>query len=255
MMRWVPLLISIFWFAAAAAAAQPTVRLEAEGGRFIMLEDGVAWVPEAGSPPPPVMIVLHGAGGNAATALSNVIGEASRRGIAVVAVKSGGRTWDAMDVMLGRSGGGFAGGAKRLPSADRNRIARALDALAEDTPVDRSRLALFGFSDGASMALSLGVASPETYPFVVAFAPGGVIERRAGKAAARQEVVIAHGTEDRIIPYRHDVAYVCPKVTAGDRTVRFVTFSGGHRVDQPSLRAILDAFLDPGRTVGEPGCP
>lgn len=252
MLRWIFLILLVLL--GSSADAQPMIKLEAHGGRFLALEDdAVAYLPDPdpSGAPPPLMIVLHGAGGNAATALRNVIGEASLRGIALVAVKSQAGTWDALGPLFSN----FSGSSIRLPGGDKKRIEDAVAALKAEAPIDEDRIALFGFSDGATMALSLGADSPKDYPFVIAFAPGGVIQRHAGKAAANQLMIIAHGTADRIIPYRHDLANVCPKVAVGKRSVRFITFEGGHRVNQSALRDVLDAFLDRSRTVGIEGCP
>lgn len=254
MSRVVALLLAIA--AVGTAEAQPTIVLEAEGGRFHQLEDGaMAWIPDDDGKVRPLLVVLHGAGGNAATSLQPVVGEASRRGIAVVAVKSGGRTWDALDAMRGSEVGGFSGGPARLPSGDRKRIERAVEAVSGVGRIDPAQVALFGFSDGASMALSLGLKEPEDYPHVIAFAPGGVIPAKGGKDADSQRVLIAHGTGDTIIPYAHDLGYVCPKVERSGRTPRFITFDGGHQVDRAALGQALDHFLDPSIDVGTEGCP
>lgn len=254
MSRVLAFLLAIAGF--GSASAQPTIVLEAEGGRFHQLEEGaMAWIPDDDGTPRPLLVVLHGAGGNAATSLQPVLGEASRRRISVVAVKSGGRTWDALEAMRGSEVGGFSGGAARLPSGDRKRIERAVEAVAGVGQIDETRLALFGFSDGASMALSLGLKDPSAYPHVIAFAPGGVIPAKGGKDAKEQRVLIAHGTADTIIPYAHDLGHVCPKVERSGRAVRFITFEGGHRVEQTALGQALDHFLDPSQAVGIEGCP
>lgn len=41
--------------------------------------------------------------------------------------------------------------------------------------IDPSRLAVAGFSDGASYALSLGVANGDLFSHIIAFSPGGCV--------------------------------------------------------------------------------
>ena len=45
-------------------------------------------------------------------------------------------------------------------------------------PVDPTHLAISGFSDGASYALSLGLANADLFTHIVAFSPGFVIYTR-----------------------------------------------------------------------------
>lgn len=248
-------LSAVALIAAQPVVGQDSITLEAHGGRFLSLEqDAVAYLPDPApdGSAPPLMIVLHGAGGNAATALRNVITEASLRGIALVAVKSRAGTWDALGPLFIPN---FPGGPDRLPPGDKLRIEQAVASLRAVEEIDEKRVTLFGFSDGATMALSLGSDDPKRYPMVVAFAPGGVIARRAGRDGERQQTIIAHGTRDGIIPYKHNIENVCPKVSATGRPVRFITFDGGHQVDQASLRSVLDAVLDRSKVVGQKGCP
>ncbi|MBW0144258.1 alpha/beta hydrolase [Sphingomicrobium clamense] len=236
---------------AVPAMAQPMVTLEAHGGRFVMLDkDAIGYLPDPdpSGAPAPVMIVLHGRGGNAATALAGVVGEASRRGIALVAPKSRGQTWDALRAFSSQS----TRSPGRLPGGDAKQIANAVEALSAHGAIDRSRIALFGFSDGATMALSLGAARPADYPLVIAFAPGGILRTRGD---AEQRFMIAHGTEDAIIPFSHGAGRVCPAVERLGRDVRFLPYGAGHVVDPAALGEALDSFLDPARPFGSPGCP
>lgn len=234
----------------------PTIALHAERGAFVLLEDeALAYLPETtDGDAAPVLVVLHGAGGNAATAMAAVADEASRRGVAVVAPKSRGSTWDVIAAAMG-GGSGFSNPDARLPGGDRKRIARALEALAAKAPVDPERLALMGFSDGASMALSLGIAEPARYPYVMAFAPGAVLSGGGGKAARAQRVLIAHGTADTVIPYAHDTGVVCPKAARGGRQIRFVTTNARHEVDAETLALAFDDFLSPATRPPAEGCP
>lgn len=236
------------------AHAQDTITLEASGGSFMQLESGALGYRPADPPPAagyPTMVVLHGAGGNAASGLAPVIAEASARSIALVAVKSGGRSWD---VFAGKSPvSGFASsGPRRLPKGDRKRIEEALAAMAESLPVDPARTALYGFSDGASMALSLGAADPERFPVVIAFAPGGMI---AGKSGEGQRVVIAHGRADRILPFSAAADTICRAVSRGGRSIRFLAHDGDHVVPRSLLGTALDDFLDPASRPAGEGCP
>ena len=50
--------------------------------------------------------------------------------------------------------------------------------------IDRRRIAVGGFSDGATYALTLGVSNGDLFPAVIAFSPGGIVARRAAGRAA-----------------------------------------------------------------------
>lgn len=254
MTRLAILLLVAVSFLPEGAHAQDTITLEASGGSFMQMDDGAMGYRPADPPPAagyPTMVVLHGAGGNAASGLAPVIAEASRRGIALVAVKSGGRSWD---VFSGKSAvSGFSSsGPRRLPKGDRKRIEKALAALSDRLPVDPARTALYGFSDGASMALSLGAANPDLFPVVLAFAPGGMI---AGKSGEGQRVVIAHGRADRILPFSAAANSICRTASRGGRSIRFLAHDGDHVVPRALLGTALDDFLDPASRPAGEGCP
>jgi phospholipase/carboxylesterase len=63
--------------------------------------------------------------------------------------------------------------------------------------VDAGRLAVEGFSDGASYALSIGLTNGDLLTHVVAFSPGF-----ASPVAytGKPPVFVSHGTHDEVLP-------------------------------------------------------
>ena len=61
-------------------------------------------------------------------------------------------------------------------------INRALEEAFARCAIDRSRLAIGGFSDGASYALSLGLANGDVFSYIIAFSPGFIVRAQLGDA-------------------------------------------------------------------------
>jgi predicted esterase len=104
---------------------------------------------------------------------------------------------------------------------------------------------LAGFSDGASFALSLGLANPTIVRGVIAFAPGFHLEPAA--INPRQRLFIAHSPTDKILSFdrtRDDTVASLKRAGLG---VRFRPFEGGHRVDKSVLAEGVNFVL--GRTA------
>src|SRR4051794_17435629 len=108
--------------------------------------DGLLYVPSGyrADRPAPLVVMLHGAGGNARDAMGPLRGLTDLAGFLLLAPDSRGRTWD---VLLGGFGPDVA------------YINRALEWSFGRYAVDPSRVAVAGFSDGASYALSLGLGN------------------------------------------------------------------------------------------------
>ena len=102
--------------------------------------------------------MFHGAGGAAEQGLRLVRGEADARDALVLSIKSTGTTWDVI------AGGGFG--------PDLERLEAALTYAVASYPVDPRRMAVGGFSDGASYALSVGLTNGDLFGQVIAFSPG-----------------------------------------------------------------------------------
>ncbi len=130
-------------------------------GRFHMQGAAEAQPAAVYVPPTPrrgplrLVVMLHGAGGVARSAVNLLREEADRHRLLLLAPKSSAGTWDVL-------GGGYG--------PDVANIDRLLTAVAA-----RYRLrwyTLGGFSDGASYALSLGLTNGDVFDSLIAFSPG-----------------------------------------------------------------------------------
>jgi phospholipase/carboxylesterase len=216
------------------AQAQPSAQA------LVDLGDGaLAYVPAAiGPAPAPLLILLHGAGGRPEQMVARFRAEADRRGFLLLAPRSAGTTWD---VILD------SGRADRPtdPRArvDPPRIEAALARLRARAAVDSRRVALGGFSDGASYALSLAPLRPDLYRHILAFSPGMVI-RLEGRRG-RQDVFLAHGRSDRVLPFANAAGRLVPVLEGQDHRVTFRPFEGGHEVPRDVVTAAVNAWLGP----------
>ncbi len=159
-----------------------------------------------------LVVALHGAGGQPAAAVRLFDRIADRRGLAILAPASTGTTW----AML-----------RRGPDPDTPSLDTALDSLFQAHPFDPARVAVAGFSDGASYALSLGLANGALFPKVVAFSPGfEAAERYQGRPA----FFITHGTRDEVLPISRTSRRLVPALRRDGYQVTYREFDGGHAV-------------------------
>ena len=170
-----------------------------------------AYVPAA-SAPRRLVVVLHGAGGTPASALRLLRPVAEAAGLLLLAPASTGRTWDMIV-------GGYG--------PDVTRIDRAVAAVSARYRVRPDRYVLAGFSDGASYALSLGVANGDLVEAVVAFSPGFLAPLlRTG----RPRVLVSHGTADPVLPIDRCGRRVVRELRRDGYDVTYEEFAGGHEV-------------------------
>jgi phospholipase/carboxylesterase len=105
--------------------------------------------------------------------------------------------------------------------------------------VDAGRLAVTGFSDGASYALSLGLTNGDLFTHVVAFSPGFMaLATRRGKPP----VFVSHGTRDGVLPIGVTSRRVVPELESGGYEVRYREFAGPHTVPEAVAREALGWF-------------
>ncbi|SNS45148.1 phospholipase/carboxylesterase [Geodermatophilus saharensis] len=180
-------------------------------------------VPLGDRGPRPLLVFCHGAGGDAGQSLAAVGEVATARGVAVLATSSVASTWDLITGGLGR---------------DVAVLDAALQQVAAGLAV--SRVALGGFSDGASYALSLGLANGDLFEALLAFSPG--FAAPPGRAG-RPRVWIAHGTHDRVLPVDRCGRRVSRQLAAAGYDVVYDEFDGGHVVTPALVTTALATWL------------
>ena len=185
-------------------------------------------VPPGDPVPRPLLVFFHGAGGTAEQSLAAVGALAAARGVLVLAPTSAGSTWDLIAGGLGR---------------DVAVLDAALAQVFATLPV--GRVALAGFSDGASYALSVGVANGDLATDVLAFSPGFV---SSPGRYGRPRFWVSHGTQDQVLPVDRCGRRVSAELLADGYDVTYEEFAGGHVVTPELVTAALDWWLGaPGR--------
>ena len=158
-------------------------------------------------------LLLHGAGGHARKGLELLRSLADATGLILLAPASREHTWD---LLVGRRYG-----------PDATLIDRALKHTFSRCAVDPVRLAIGGFSDGASYALSLGITNGDHFTHVIASSPGFMAP--AGHAGSPR-VFVSHGTRDGVLPIDHCSRRIVPELERSGCDVRYREFDGGHTI-------------------------
>lgn len=200
-----------------------TATATAEPGLHDLDGDAVLLVPTAPARPAALLVFLHGAGGSGRDALRHVQAAAEAAGVVVLAPTSVGATWDLLTGRLGR---------------DVSAIDRALAHAFALHPVDR--VGIGGFSDGASYAVSLGLANGDLAAAVLAFSPG-FLAPPAQVGAPR--VWVSHGTADAVLPVDPCGRRVVAQLTAAGYDVTYEEFAGGHVVPPHLVAAAFGWWL------------
>jgi len=190
--------------------------------------------PEArGGRPVPLMVTLHGAGGGGDGRGLGRFGEAGALGVALLLPLSRGPSWDI--IVEGRFG------------PDVELIDAALAATFDRIAVDPSAIALAGFSDGASYALTLGLANGDLFPFLIGASPGFVVDvERHGDP----DVFVSHGRRDKVLPIDQTSRRIVPQLRGAGYDVTYVEFEGGHELPAQIVQRSIRWFLSRARPAG-----
>ena len=174
--------------------------------------DAILQMPAKANGSVPLLVMMHGAGGRADRLLQRFGPAAEAAGIAVLAPDARSSTWDAVRGEFG---------------PDVGFLDRALARVFETVAVDPARVAIGGFSDGATYAIALGLVNGDLFRRVVAFSPGFLVE---GTPNGKPQVFVSHGTADPILPIDRCSRVIVPALRKRGYDVVFREFDGGHEV-------------------------
>lgn len=206
----------------SATASPRTGRFDIPGATGA--QPAAVYVPPASDGKPlRLVMMLHGAGGVASSALNILRDEADRHRLLLLAPKSTARTWD---VITGEYG------------PDVRNLDRLLTEVAAVYPLRGYTVA--GFSDGASYALSLGLTNGDVFDSVIAFSPGF---QAAEATHGRPHVFVSHGREDQVLPIDRCSRRIVPALEKSGYDVTYHEFADGHAVPKAIQRMAVQ-WLD-----------
>ena len=216
--------------AAAALLAAPGATAAAKPSAIVrqLTPKAYFYAPADISGTAPLLVLLHGAGGDARSFINQFERDADERGFILLSVQSSGRTW-----------------AQRKPKdgeADVANIKAAVAILSSTKSVDDHRVTVIGFSDGASYALSVGMAYPGMFRSIVAFSPGYAFA--PSNLDTKQRIFISHSRRDPILPADNTRRMVEGLERAGFAP-EVHWFNGGHEIDPQLKKAAFDFALAP----------
>jgi phospholipase/carboxylesterase len=175
--------------------------------------------------PAPLALMLHGAGGDAGHGMSLLESFAEEFGFVLLAPSSRRQTWD---LIVGSVG------------PDVSLIDRALAETFSRCRIDPKRIAVGGFSDGASYALSLGIANGDLFTHVIAFSPGFMAPPVTYGAP---RLFISHGTGDRVLPIDVCSRRIVPQARRSGYDVTYREFKGPHTVPPDIASEAVEWFV------------
>jgi len=190
-------------------------------------KDALLYVPIGYQParPAPLAVMCHGAGGNAGHGLDLLQFLADEMGLLLLAPASRRQTWD---IIVDDYGPDIA------------LIDEALAATFARCAVAPQQIAIGGFSDGASYALSVGLMNGDLFSHLLAFSPGfmaPLIQRGSPK------IFVSHGIGDTVLPIDRCSRQLVPQLVEAGYAVRYQEFDGPHLVPSTIARDAVEWFL------------
>jgi phospholipase/carboxylesterase len=165
----------------------------------------------------PLMLFLHGATQSGRRFLDRLAPVADRHGVVLLVPSSEDVTWDAIR-------GGFG--------VDAEHIDRALDDVFDQCSIDATRVAVAGFSDGATYGLSLGLMNGDLFTHALGFSPGFLVP---GARVGSPKVFISHGRRDTILPIERCGRRIAAGLQGDGYPVTMREFDGGHQLPDDVL--------------------
>jgi phospholipase/carboxylesterase len=200
-------------------------------GEHVLSETGtrraILFVPPSydAARPAPFFLALHGATGSGDSMLRGSRAAAETHGVVMLAPSSRDYTWDAI---RGPYGDDFA------------QIDRLMNDVFDQCAIDASHIAVGGFSDGATYALSLGLENGDVFTHVVGHSAGFIIP---GTPHGKPKVFLSHGTQDRILPIDQCGRRIAARLKHDGYDLRFDEFDGGHAASPEMREGAMQWFV------------
>lgn len=172
-----------------------------------------------------LLVLLHGAGGTARSILPPFLPLAARRGTLLISLNSNADSWDVVR-------GGYG--------PDVQAIDDALRQVFQSFSVDPAHIAIAGFADGASYALSLGLINGSLFSHIVAIAPGFIAPTRIEDPP---RLFIAHGTDDQVLPIDQCSREMATDLRLAGYDLLYCEFHGGHIIPAPVVELAFGWFF------------
>ncbi|MRX11824.1 thioesterase [Pseudoduganella sp. FT25W] len=167
-----------------------------------------------------LLVLLHGAGGQHGGGDHIALAHAIRHGALLLIPDALSTSWDLLR-------GGYG--------PDLAFLDRALLWTMQRYEVDEQAMAIAGFSDGASYALSVGLMNGHLFSDILAFSPGFMAPlRREG----RPRIFVGHGKDDQVLAVQRGQE-IAARLTSEGYAVQYEEFDGAHIVSPPVARAAL----------------
>lgn len=192
--------------------------------RSILWRDGLLYIPKLSraQKPLPLLIWLHGGGGNA-DSYKYMFPMAEELGIVLLVLDARHNTWDGIDSPFG---------------PDVLFIDAALKHTFDRVLIDPQKIALGGISDGASYALAIGRANGDFFTHIIASAPGRLDP--PSPPIGQPKILVAHGTRDNVYSVQGSRYVIVPRLKSAGYDVTYIEFDGPHNVPPAIAQKILE---------------
>jgi phospholipase/carboxylesterase len=175
--------------------------------------------------PVPLLVLFHGAGGEANKMLPHFVRWARARRFLLLAPQSMFPTWD---IVIGGHG------------PDLERLEAALLQVATHFAIDPAHLAFAGFSDGGSYALSVGVSNGDKVSHVIALSAGFM---NTFVRHGSPKVFMAHGRSDSQLPMQTSARPHAMKLLEEGVDLTLLPFDGDHVIVPSVVERAIEFFM------------